>query len=172
LYDNKGRYTLVKVSGDEANIKLCRVQKLSKAKKASIGRNPFQTGQAATIPYIVTHDGRTIRYCDPLIKANDTVKIDITTGKVVDHVKFDLGNVAMITAGNNIGRVGIIQIREKHPGSFDIIHLKDKRGNEFATRMQNVFVIGDSAKPWVTIPKAKGLRYTIQEQKDAADKSK
>jgi len=172
LYDSKGRFTLVKVKKDEAKYKLCKVNKLSKAKKASIGRNPFQTGQAAAIPYIVTHDGRTIRYNDPLIKVNDTVKVNIGTGKVVDHIKFDVGNVCMVTAGNNIGRVGIMMIREKHPGSFDIIHLKDKRGNEFATRLQNVFVIGDSTKPWITLPKAKGIAYTIQEEKEILDKKK
>jgi hypothetical protein len=31
------------------------------------------------VPYIVTHDGRTIRYPDPLVKVNDTVMVDIAT---------------------------------------------------------------------------------------------
>ena len=34
------------------------------------------------VPYIVTHDGRTIRYPDPDIKTNDTVKYDLEQGKV------------------------------------------------------------------------------------------
>lgn len=29
------------------------------------------------IPFIVTHDARTIRYPDPMVKVNDTVKVDL-----------------------------------------------------------------------------------------------
>ena len=29
--------------------------------------------QTKKVPYIVTHDGRTIRYPDPLVKVNDSV---------------------------------------------------------------------------------------------------
>ena len=38
-------------------MKLCRVQKVSTANKATLGHNPFQAGQAGAIPYITTHDG-------------------------------------------------------------------------------------------------------------------
>lgn len=43
------------------------------------------------VPYIITHDARTIRYQDPHIKANDTVRVDIATGKIIEHIKFDTG---------------------------------------------------------------------------------
>lgn len=43
------------------------------------------------IPHLVTHDARTIRYPDPMIKANDTVRIDLETGKITDFIKFDTG---------------------------------------------------------------------------------
>lgn len=43
------------------------------------------------IPHLVTHDARTIRYPDPLIKVNDTVRIDLDTGKITDFIKFDTG---------------------------------------------------------------------------------
>jgi small subunit ribosomal protein S4e len=62
LYDVKGRFTLVRIEQDEAKFKLAKVVRLDTAKKASIGHNPFQKGQLGAIPYIVTHDGRTIRY--------------------------------------------------------------------------------------------------------------
>ena len=44
------------------------------------------------------------------------------------------GNIVMITGGHNLGRVGTIQSRERHPGSFDIVHVKDSAGHTFATR--------------------------------------
>ena len=70
-----------------------------------------------------TYDGRTIRYPDPLIKANDTIKIDLETNKIMDFIKFDVGNVVMVTGGRNTGRVGVIKNREKHKGSFETIHV-------------------------------------------------
>ena len=106
-----------------------------------------------------------IRYPDPLIKVNDTVKIGIETGKVTDFIKFDTGAIAMITGGRNMGRVGVITHRERHDGGFAIVHLKDAIDNTFATRETNVFVIG-SEKPWVSLPKGKGVKLTIAEERD------
>ena len=48
----------------------------------------------------------------------------------------------MITGGANSGRVGTIMSRERHQGSFDIVHIKDSNGHTFATRLAYVFVIG------------------------------
>ena len=47
---------------------------------------------------------------------------------------FTLGNLCMITGGRNLGRVGTVVSRERHPGSFDICHIKDSQGHTFATR--------------------------------------
>eukprot|EP00850_Spirogloea_muscicola_P022602 SM000303S11780 [mRNA] locus=s303:20225:22366:+ [translate_table: standard] len=150
LYDSKGRFVLHRISGEEAKYKLCRVRAHTIGKKE--------------IPYITTYDGRTIRYPDPLIKANDTIKLDLETGKAVEFIKFDIGNIAMTTGGRNRGRVGTIMHREKHKGSFDIIHLKDAVGHQFATRQGNVFTIGQGSKPWVSLPKGKGIKLTIVEE--------
>lgn len=95
------------------------------------------------IPHLVTHDARTIRYPDPLIKVNDTVQIDLGTGKIINFIKFETGNVCMVIGGANLGRVGVITNRERHPGSFDVVHVKDANGNSFATRLSNIFVIGN-----------------------------
>lgn len=48
----------------------------------------------------------------------------------------------MITGGRNLGRVGIVTNRERHPGSFDIVHIKDANEHIFATRLvQYLFFI-------------------------------
>lgn len=167
LFDVKGRFVVKSISSEEAQFKLCKVKKIGRGSKAAIGRNPSHNGQAGAVPYAVTHDGRTIRFPDPLAKVGDTVKLDLTTGKTVDVVKFEPGNVCMITAGANKGRVGTLVSREHHYGGFEISHLKDRRGNSFATRSGNVFVIGDS-KPWVSLPRAKGIKLTIQEERGCA----
>jgi ribosomal protein S4E len=81
-----------------------------------------QFGQKG-IPYLNTYDDHTIRYPDPLIKANDTIKIDLETNKIMDFIKFDVGNEVIVTGGRNTGRVGVIKNREKHKGSFETIHV-------------------------------------------------
>jgi ribosomal protein S4E len=171
LYDAKGRFVLHAIEGDECNFKLCRVNKIQVGSKASIGRNPFQKkGQLASIPYAVTHDGRTLRYIDPIIKVNDVVKVDLTSGKVIGHLKFTAGQLAMVTKGANTGRVGEITSIEKHPGSYEIVHLRDKKGNAFATRVANVFIIGESskegAKSAITLPKGRGVQLNILEERE------
>ena len=132
--------------------------KLGKVKRVQLGLKK--------IPYCVTHDGRTIRYPDPLIKVNDTVRIDIASGKITDFIKFDIGNLVIVTGGRNLGRVGVIMNRERHHGSFDIIHIKDAIGHTFATRMSNVFIIGKGNKAMVSLPKQKGIRLTTAEERD------
>lgn len=100
------------------------------------------------------------------MKVYDTIKIDIATGKMTDFIKFDVGNLAMVTGGRNLGRIGVITSRERHPGSFDIVHLKDAVGHSFATRLTNVFVIGKGNKALISVPKQKGVRLTIAEERD------
>ena len=94
------------------------------------------------IPYIVTHDGRTIRFPDPRIKKNDTIKLNLKSNEIMNTYKFQLGAACMITSGNNIGRCGNVIRVEKHEGSYEIIHVRDENGLEFSTRLSNVFITG------------------------------
>ena len=71
----------------------------------------------------------------------------------------------MTTGGNNIGRIGILQHVEKHPGSFDIAHVKDSVGNSYATRIGNIFVIGEGKKPVISLLPSKGLKLGLLEER-------
>jgi len=73
-----------------------------------------------------------------------------------------------------MGRVGIIGHRERHPGSFDIVHIKDTSGHTFATRLNNVFVIGKGPNALISLPADKGIKLSIAEERDRrlAQKSK
>lgn len=125
------------------------------------------------IPFIATHDGRTIRYHDPLVKKNDTVKVDIKTGKIIDIIKFEIGNTALCTTGHNVGRVGTFIARDPHPGSFDIVHLRDATGAQFATRLANIMVIGKGENnSLVSLPKGRGIKKSIMEQREKLLKHK
>jgi len=153
LYDVKGRFQPVKIDAKEAGFKLCRV------KRKIIGKNK--------IPYIVTHDGRTIRYPHPDIKKNDSVKLNLETGEIDGIVKFENGSIVFVTGGNNIGRVGTLMHIEKHPGSYEIVHVKDSQGKTFATRLSNIFVIGSGKKPLIKLPKGEGVKLSLIAERNA-----
>ena len=118
------------------------------------------------VSHPVIHDGRTICYPDPLLKVNDTIQIDLETGKTTDFIRFDTGNLCMVTGVANLGRIGVITNQERHPGSFDLVHVKDVNGNSFATRLSNIFVIGKGNKPWISLPRGKGICLTIAEERE------
>jgi small subunit ribosomal protein S4e len=149
LYDFKGRFGLAKISPSEAEFKLCRVKRRAMGPKG--------------VPYLVTHDGRTIRFPNPLVKANDTIKLNLRTNDIITYYKFETGCKVMITGGNNIGRVGTFERVEKHEGSYDIVHVKDENGLEFSTRLQNVFVIGTKSTE-ITLLKNHNKLSIIQER--------
>jgi ribosomal protein S4E len=158
IYDCKKRYVLHRISDEEKKYKLCKVKRQEISQKK--------------IPLIVTHDGRTLRYPDPLVKVDDVVKVDIATGKMVDFIKFDIGKLAMITRGRNTGRVGTVTLVERHPGSFDIVTLRDTAGQTFSTRKENVFIIGNADAPAVSLPKGSGVKLSILDERDAVLKMK
>ncbi|OAF67480.1 hypothetical protein A3Q56_04770 [Intoshia linei] len=151
IYDVKGRFTLHRISNDEAKYKLCRVKKVGVGHKG--------------VPYCITHDGRTIPYVDPGVKTHDSIRFELETSRPLDFLKFENGQMALITGGHNIGRVGVVVNREKHPGSFDIVHLKDTSGVTFATRLSNVFIIGTDGNSWVSLPRGKGVKISIAEER-------
>uniref|UniRef100_A0A5F8ATB8 Small ribosomal subunit protein eS4 central region domain-containing protein n=1 Tax=Macaca mulatta TaxID=9544 RepID=A0A5F8ATB8_MACMU len=98
-YDTKCCFAVHRITPEEAKYKLCKVRKIFVGTKG--------------IPHLVTHAARTIRYPDPLIKVND-IQIDLETGKITDFIKFDTGNLCMVTGGANLGRIGVITNRERH----------------------------------------------------------
>lgn len=149
LYDSKGRFGLHKISPSEAEYKLCQV------KTRAMG--------AKGVPYIVTHDARTIRFPAPEIKAGDTIKINLRNGEVSDHYKFAEGHMVIISRGNNVGRTGTIVKIEKHDGAYDIIYIKDNLGKEFSTRASNVFIIGGN-KSEVSLMKSHNRLSIIEER--------
>lgn len=152
IYDTKGRYVLHRISDEEKAFKLCKVKRQELTTKG--------------IPYIVTHDGRTIRYPDPLVKVDDVVKVDIATGKILDFFKFETGKLAMITKGRNTGRVGTVMHFERHPGAFDLVIVRDAAGNSFSTRADNVFIIGNGSEPAISLPKGQGIKVSIIDERE------
>lgn len=78
----------------------------------------------------------------------------------------------MVTGGRNMGRAGTIVHKERHIGGFDIVHVRDVQGHDFATRLSNIFVIGEGSKPWVSLPRGGGVKLSIAEERDQRRKQK
>jgi len=151
LLDTKGRFLPHKINHSEAGFKLCKVI------RKRIGKEK--------VPHIVTHDGRTIRYPHPDIQINDCIKYDLNKREVAGVIKFQNNAIVMVVGGNNIGRVGTLQSLEKHPGSFEIAHVRDSTGKAFSTRLGNVMVIGDSKESVISLPKGDGIKLSLIEER-------
>jgi len=152
LHDIKGRFVPHRIDAKEAAFKLCKVvqKKIGKSK----------------VPHIVTHDGRTIRFPHPDIQLNDSVKFDFKSKSINGVIKFQVGASVMLVGGNNVGRIGVLASIEKHPGSYEICNVKDTKGNTFATRLENVVVIGDGKTASISIPRGEGIRLTLIQERD------
>ena len=150
LYNAKGRFVFVKLNKKEASFKLCRVQ------KKAVGPNK--------VCYFVTHDGRTLRFQDPSIEINDTVKLNLDSNKIDQIFKMKVDNVVYVTNGNNRGRVGVVKHINKFDGNNDLVTILDTRGHTFTTRVSYVMTIGTGSKPVITLPKDDGLRKSITEE--------
>lgn len=152
LYDTKGRFVVHPITDKEARFKLVKVTGVGRATKG--------------VPYLTTHDGRMIRYPHPEIRVNDTVKLELDSGRICKFVKYALGNLVYVTGGANRGRIGELVKIEKHPGGFTIVNVRDVSGNTFSTRQVNTFVIGPGHKSWISIPKGRGLKLSpIEDRK-------
>ncbi|KAL9336979.1 hypothetical protein Peur_071467 [Populus x canadensis] len=110
--------------------KLCKGQSVQFGKKG--------------IPYLNSYDIQA-----RIIKAKDTIKLDLENNNIIDSIKCDAGNV----------------IREKHKGSFETIHIQEATGHEFATRLGHMFTIGTGTKLQVFLPKGKDIKLSIIEER-------
>lgn len=70
-------------------------------------------------------------YLDPLVKVN-TIQIDVETDKITDFIKPATGNLCMLTGDADLGRISVFTNTGRHPGSSDMVCMKDANGNSFA----------------------------------------
>ena len=64
--------------------------------------------RAKGAPVIITHERSTIRYPNPSIRENDTIRFNLKSGKIEDFAKFEIGNLCIASGGRNMERIGTI----------------------------------------------------------------
>ncbi|MEM2203979.1 MAG: 30S ribosomal protein S4e [Sulfolobales archaeon] len=100
-----------------------------------------------------------VRVSDPrkadedLYNTMDTVVITIPEKKIVEHIPFEEGSLAIIIGGKNVGRVGrVVKITKGMRRHRTIVSLEDPSGHVFQTTADKIFVIGKD-KPVISLPK-------------------
>ena len=147
LLDAKGKMVLHPIS-DKTDFKLSRIENKTTVKNGNIQLN--------------LHDGRNILVFvkDPRspvennFHTGDVLKINLPQQQILEHLKFERGNLALIIGGTHAGKIGEIQeIVVKHGPYPTVVSLKDKEGNEFQTIKDYIFIVGRE-KPLISLPES------------------
>merc|ERR1719334_2746701 len=73
----------------------------------------------------------------------------------------------ILAVSQNPSDDGALQtLKDNMKKHFDYVHVKDSNGHTFATRLTYVFIIGKGNKPYISLPKGKGLKLSIAEERD------
>ena len=136
LFDEKGRYIPKEV--EDANLKLYKITGKTMIRGGKIQLNLF--------------DGTNILASNEF-KTKDSVLLEIPEKKIVDHLKFEIGALVMITGGTHAGEIG--KLREYKIVRSSAPNLVTVEGEDrYITTIEDyVFVIGkkDSDKPVIDV---------------------
>lgn len=125
LFDSKNRFKLFK---EDANAgKLCRINNKTIVRKGAVQLN--------------LHDGTNVLASNDY-KTFDTVILD-TDRKIIKHIGYKTGNLAMIVGGEHSGEIGKIkQIRKVRGSGTNMVAISNE--SEFETIEDYVYVIGET----------------------------
>jgi small subunit ribosomal protein S4e len=130
---------LKEISGEDAKFKLCRIE----------DKTIVTDGQVQ----LRLHDGSNIlvRIADSKNRQEDvydtldTVKISLPERQILEHIKMEEKDIAIIAGGKNIGKWGKAIEIEKSEGKKRrnaLVTIEDEKGNRYQTILNFVFAIG------------------------------
>jgi len=136
--------TILRIPKDEAKFKLCKVMDKRIAPKGSV-----QFG---------VHDGRNIvppkDQTSSEYRTNDTLRVSLPTQRILSHIKFAKGNLALVVAGRNAGKSGkIVELQNGTATRPAMVTIEDKTGTKFDTIVNYTFVVGTD-KPAIKLEAA------------------
>jgi len=139
LLTDKGKFTLLPITSDEASWKLCRIENKTTVRDGKTQLN--------------LHDGRNIVLTENKYKTGDVLKIDVRGQEIKEVYPLNDSAVIMIIEGNKAGRTALVSERIDTRGSApNIVRFTD--GGE--TVRDNVFVVGKNT-PALKLPEASAL---------------
>ncbi|MEM1586258.1 MAG: 30S ribosomal protein S4e [Candidatus Bathyarchaeia archaeon] len=140
---------LFEVSDEEMKYKICRIENKTTLPGGHIQLN--------------LHDGRNIliRCEDPkkpvgeVYRTLDTLMISLPDQTILEHFKLDVGAVALIVDGENLGKHGFIKTINLIEGQRRrrcLVTIEDEGGATYQTILDYIFVIGDKV-PRISLPR-------------------
>ena len=137
--------SLVKIPKDETKFKLCKI-----LRKTTAPNGHVQYG---------LHDGRTLNISptegeSTTYQTNDTLRISVPTQRVLNQIKFEKGNFALVIAGRSSGRSGkILEMQSGTATRPAMVTIEDTAGGKFETVVDYTFVVGTD-KPTIKLEAA------------------
>ncbi len=132
IINKSGKLKALEITQDEANTKLSKIENKSVLLKGKIQLN--------------LSDGRNIIVDKGEYKTSDTLAISLPGQEIKDHVKFEVGMMALLIGGKHMGYIGKIEDIKS-----DIITIKIG-DNSYETLKEYAFVVGKD-KPIITLEK-------------------
>lgn len=126
LLDGKGRLVLNKLEAMGAN-KLCRIENKTSIKGGNLQLN--------------LNDGTNLNDSGDY-KAKDSIILSLPDKKIVKHIKYEVGNLAMVVGGSHSGEIGTIkEINKVRSSKYNTVTISGE--TEFETIENYVFVVGE-----------------------------
>ena len=132
--DRHGRLVLIAIPASEAGVKISRVR--------------FKHAVPEGKVEVTLHDGRNLLVAPSSpYRVGDSLKIEVPTQKVVDHLKLAPGALAYVAGGTHVGQLARVEkIEVRNSSQPNLVHFKEG----FSTIKEYVFVVGQTA-PEVTV---------------------
>jgi small subunit ribosomal protein S4e len=136
--------TVLRIPKDEAKFKLCKIMDKKIASKGTV-----QFG---------VHDGRNViapkDETGAQYRTNDTLRLSLPTQRILSHIKFEKGNLALVVAGRNAGKSGkIVELQNGTATRPAMVTIEDNIGSKFDTIVNYTLVVGTD-KPAIKLEAA------------------
>jgi small subunit ribosomal protein S4e len=134
--DHKGRLVLNEIDEKDATFKLVSIENKTTIKGGKTQLN--------------LHDGRNVILEEDDYKTSDVLLLNIPEQKISDSIKFEVGSLALITAGKHTGELGKIdEINITQSSKSNTVLIETEEGS-FLTLAKYVFVVGTD-KPVISL---------------------
>ncbi len=132
--DRRGKLVLVAIPSTEAGVKVARVR----------FKHTVPTGKVA----VTLHDGRNLLVAASTpYRVGDSVKIEVPSQKVVDHLKLGPGALAFVAGGSHVGQLARVErVEVRNSSQPNLVHFAEG----FSTVKEYVYVVGQKT-PEVTL---------------------
>jgi len=136
LLDNKHRLTLLKITGEDNDVKLSKIVNKTTVKG---GKTQFNL-----------HDGRNL-LADADYKVGDVLSLKVPEQDVQNAFKLEEGAIVLVTGGKHTGEIGkVSEIIINESSNPNTVVIENSKNDNFLTLKDYAFVIGEE-KPSIKL---------------------